>query len=1262
MLLPDMIVGVAAVRTWGTMEFSGTGRFRLLAKLGAGSMGVVYRAYDQQQGRDVALKTLLRFGATSLYRFKREFRALADVVHPNLVSLYELLSERDNWFFTMELLDGVGFRSWVRRGAPEAQGEPVRTARSSSLRNPTVSLAETASSSPRSCEQAADTASAGVCDLERLRPALRQLAAGVDALHAAGWVHRDIKPSNVVVTRDGRAVLVDFGLVTERTDDTIRSSGERLIGTPAYMSPEQAARNQVGPASDWYSVGVLLYEVLTGRLPFEGAFGDILGGKQRMDPRRPSELAPVPADLDGLCMSLLRRRPEDRPDAAEVLAQLGDGALLPPAVEPARLRAATFVGRNGELETLAAAHGAARTGKAVTLHVHGGSGMGKTALIERFLERLSADPGTTVLAGRCYERESVPYKALDSVIDALSCHLRRLGRDAAALLPRDVRPLVRLFPVLKRAKAIDTAPLPNIEIPNPQELRQRAFGALKELLARTADRGPVVLWIDDLQWGDVDSAALLSELVRPPDAAAVLLVLSYRTEDGARSACVRAMQETRHEAETDVRELHVGPLLPGDAHDLARALLPATDVDRAAQVAREAEGNPLFVAELARHGSSERSTLEEMLLERMAQLPPAARDLLELIAVAGGPVDTASALQAARRAGDGLAALAMLRAGRLVRAAGAGEQIETYHDRIRETVTAHLDHARLRECHAALAGVLEAKGGADPEALAVHLHAAGQLARAGKYAAAAASGAAEALAFDRAARLYRLALELVPAGDSTYLRLRIELASSLANAGRGGEAGLSYLAAAEGAPPAEALDLRRRAAEQFLISGHVSQGTGTLRVVLEGMGMRMAATPRRALLSLLLGRARLRLRGLSFRERDPAAVDPAELIRIDACRSASIGLSMIDTIQGADFQARQTLLALRCGEPSRIAAALAFEAGHVSSVGGAGAQRIGDRIMHTAEALARRIDQPYPLAFVELMRGIGDFLNGRFRPAMDRADRAAGILRDRCTGATWETDTASWFAVTARFYLGRFRELSRQLTLLVDHAHVRGDLYASTLFSTLLAQSAFVAADQLERAGDTLERARKQWPAEGFHIQHYWLLLGEGFVDLYRGEGRRAWERVRASWPAFVGSQLPRIGMVHAQMLHLRGAAALAAATSTPDPAEAAVLFDVAERAARDLVRGRIVPFRPMGSLLQAGAAAARRNSERAASLLAQAAEGFDAAEMTLYAAAARRRLAELDGGETGRARGRAADECMAAEGICNPKRMTRMLAPGFAP
>src|SRR5438067_1085034 len=108
-------------------DFPETRRFQFLAKLGAGGMGVVYRAYDREQGRDVALKTLQRFDAADLYRFKREFRALADIAHPNLVTLYELFWERNHCYFTMELLEATSFRTWGRRDGFGAAKSSIST-------------------------------------------------------------------------------------------------------------------------------------------------------------------------------------------------------------------------------------------------------------------------------------------------------------------------------------------------------------------------------------------------------------------------------------------------------------------------------------------------------------------------------------------------------------------------------------------------------------------------------------------------------------------------------------------------------------------------------------------------------------------------------------------------------------------------------------------------------------------------------------------------------------------------------------------------------------------------------------------------------------------------------------------------------------------------------------------------------------------------------------------------------------------------------
>ncbi len=233
-------------------------------------MGAVYEALDREQNARVALKTLLKLTPEAIARFKREFRALQDVRHPNLVSLGELFDLNGNWFFTMELIEGTDFFSWVRPGCEEPP--PDRLA--SGVFPPRASL-----------------------DEERLRTALVQLARGLGALHAAGKVHRDIKPSNIRVTPAGRVALLDFGLIAEAQPGD-RSSFESVVGTAVYMAPEQAHGSQARPAADWYAVGVVLFEALTGRLPFDGAPLQVLFDKQRQEPPPPSHFAAVSDDLE----------------------------------------------------------------------------------------------------------------------------------------------------------------------------------------------------------------------------------------------------------------------------------------------------------------------------------------------------------------------------------------------------------------------------------------------------------------------------------------------------------------------------------------------------------------------------------------------------------------------------------------------------------------------------------------------------------------------------------------------------------------------------------------------------------------------------------------------------------------------------------------------------------------------------------------------------------------------------------------------------
>jgi serine/threonine protein kinase len=202
----------------------------------------------------VALKLLARPNISGdLYRFKQEFRALSDLSHPHLVSLYELLLERGHWFIVMELVEGSDFISHISTSA--VRGQEPAVDRDQHASEPT--LAPLAGQT-----QSATIASPGASvvtpfDLLRLELSLSQLARALCYLHSADRLHRDIKPSNVLVTTDGRIKVLDFGLVIELTPE-IPDETLSILGTPAYMSPEHMCSQPLTQASDWYSVGVLL--------------------------------------------------------------------------------------------------------------------------------------------------------------------------------------------------------------------------------------------------------------------------------------------------------------------------------------------------------------------------------------------------------------------------------------------------------------------------------------------------------------------------------------------------------------------------------------------------------------------------------------------------------------------------------------------------------------------------------------------------------------------------------------------------------------------------------------------------------------------------------------------------------------------------------------------------------------------------------------------------------------------------------------------
>jgi hypothetical protein len=1206
-------------------------RFSIVRQLGVGGIGTVYEAFDRERNTRVALKVLRRVSSDAILRFKREFRSLQGLHHPNLVRLGELVVDGDQWSFTMELLEGLRFVDHLRLKDASAHGAPG-------------------------------------FDEARLRDDFTQLVHGLCALHAAGKIHRDIKSSNVLVTHAGRVVLLDLGLVLDQDSDDDSSDGY-VLGTVAYMAPEQALGHRVGPEADWYAVGVMLYEALTGKLPFTGSSSEVSLNKQRGQPVPPRALLPsIDPALNDLCLALLQPDPAARPVATDILLALGS-RHAPSALPQPAYKASDFVGRRRELEVLARALDDTRQGQPIAVFVTGDSGIGKSALVQRFAETSRGD-GTVVLAGRCYERESLPFKAIDGIVDALSRHLGHLPAvEAASVMPRQAALLARAFPVLAGVKAIATAPH-GFDVQDPQQLRARVFEAFRELLARLADRHPLLLTVDDAHWADVDSFALLGELFRQPGAPAVLLVATVRASaDGTVGA---HLATARSALGTTVRTLDLSAMTMDEAHALATLLIARhagpSELDPVA-VANEANGHPLFIDELIRHKRVDPGALrlDDVLWARISQLEPAARTILQLAAISGGRLMRRIAARAARfdRAifEDGVS---VLRASNLARTTGAADtdHLEPYHDRVRAAVLAHTGTDEACLAHRELALALEAEPRPDPEALVLHWRETGECDRAAEYAAEAGTRASRTLAFDRAAQLYGLALELRAAAGTrnsdAERELRTELGHALANAGRGGEAAKAYLAAAETVTASDGPDLRRRAAEQLIRSGHIDEGIATLRTALQPFGVKVAAGPMQALRSLIIRRLRVRLRGLRYREREAAEVPARSLTRIDFLWSLSSSLSFVDPLLGSDLNALHLLLALRAGELSRVCRAIASEAAYSASVGARSRAR---RWRTRAHDIAGKVNQPYTSGVVSLCDGIMSALLGEFAESHGHMEQAQQTLRAGATGVAWELDAAQDFELDSLAWMGRFDELRRRVPLIMREADGRGDLYFSNSLRTGLANNlVLLQRNEVAQARADAAEALSRWSRSGFQMLQFWNLYVNVQIDLYSGDIEAGYARLNDHWPQVKSALQMRVQYLRIAMNELRVRCMLGAAKQRAirAPSEARALLGQAERHIKRLRRERIAWASALAWMLDAGLAHVRADEARAQDKLRQAAKALDAVDMALFAAVARSRLTASSDARADAEQSERGMSWFTRNEVASPRRMSAMLTPGF--
>lgn len=711
------------------------GRFRKETLVKEGGQGVVWRAHDTHTGQPVALKLPRGAEPEEQALFFQEASLLAGLRHPALVGyVAHGLDPELGPFLALE---------WI-------EGEPL------SRRLAPLSVEEATSLGLR-------------------------LADALGALHEAGVIHGDLKPDNVMVPGLASAKLIDLGLARSHSAASAGLAG----GTEGYAAPEVLLRRAPTPASDLFSLGVLLWEALAGVPPFPGGSAGravLLGSP--LDPAPLLARAPdISPRLVELLAELLRRDPEARPAAHQArdrLLALGER----PRTRPPRPGSGKLWGRPRELAWLDAS---SRQQDRVVL-VSGPAGVGKTQLAQAWKRGLPAE-GRTLWEAHA-QPEAGPFAVLRGLLlSALHLENGRIAPTheelAAFVLPRIpgaegamiLALLADLWSIEVEKDTID--PLARLARGDPGLRSLLLEQAWLALVRSEKTRSPLVLLVDDVHWADLPSLRLIEAAVAVVGVAVVGMTRPW-SEAAGPPPFARCRVET----------LELGPLGPAEAEILLRSIRPELSAEAVERLVEQGAGMPLFLVELASwsEGKPENSRpLRALLEERIAERPPLERAVLRALALLGyqAPVEGLLALLG-DTASRGVVELALerLEASWLVQR-GAGGTATFRHETIREATLAQASSAELEELHGKALGWLQGRGEQDA-LLGWHAEQAGlQEQAAGHYAAA--SWRALGLDFLSALRFAERALASAP-GGAAAVRAMASQAMALGWLGRWEEA------------------------------------------------------------------------------------------------------------------------------------------------------------------------------------------------------------------------------------------------------------------------------------------------------------------------------------------------------------------------------------------------------------------------------------------------------------------------------------------
>jgi tetratricopeptide (TPR) repeat protein len=715
------------------------GRYRLESEIGRGGMGVVFRATDLELAREVAVKIMSGARASDAHeRFIREARAAASLNHPHIVSVHDVWEHEGIPFFVMELVHGAGLSK-------------------------VPSL-----------------------DLARIVEIACQICEALEHAHANNIVHRDLKPDNVLLAGSGQTEsvkLADLGLALPGYGARISQAG-LIVGTASYIAPEQALGQPVDGRTDLYALGVLLYELTTGRLPFTGDDALTIVSQHVHAPIVPPRvLRPqLPRSLEGVILRLLEKNPADRfATARETSIALRQSLSIPetgddsgPASSVAILDALSrgrLVGRAAELADARELWRRARDGHGHAVLFSGEPGAGKTRLAREITIQAAVD-GAVVLSGGCYEYEATtPYLPF---VEAFRRLVREQKDDSAlrAVLG-DTAPLIaRLAPDIETR----LGPFPERpELPAHEE-RLLFFDAVSEVFANLARKSGLLFYADDLHWSDRGTLWLLGHLLRQMRQEHVLIVGCYREAELDRAhPLAKALVDWNRERL--VTRLTLRRFDAAETTAQLGALLGENiSTDFGHVVHRETEGNPFFVEEvlkaLIEQGSVRRESgrwircevdelvipqsVKEAIGNRLNRVSEESNDVLRMAAVLGKTFSFEELKLAAGEMNEDKLLDALDESVRAQLISTRTDDSFTFtHDKIREVLYEEQNPIRRRRLHLQAAEGLERKGKAlAVEKLAHHYIQAGDYEHGLKYAKQSAIEAERVFAIDEAIAAY----------------------------------------------------------------------------------------------------------------------------------------------------------------------------------------------------------------------------------------------------------------------------------------------------------------------------------------------------------------------------------------------------------------------------------------------------------------------------------------------------------------------------